>query len=78
MLVVTKKQKEKGFACVTCMLTKSVSFLMQPHNNLMFHHIRQGEASRISAHFASFTGWAAVLTAAGLSAGIYIVTACAE
>ena len=56
----------------------SVSFLIQPDNVLLFHHIRQGEAARVRGKLASHTAWSAALVAGGLSAGLMIETTAAE
>ena len=64
------------YASATVIITLHVRGL--PQNILLFHHVRQGEGSRVTAQFATHTGWAAALTAAGISAGICVITTCAE
>ena len=50
---------------------------MRPQN-ILFRHVRQGETLSVTVQFASHTGWAVALTYAGLSAGTFMTTICAE
>ena len=43
---------------------------MQPNNVVIFHHIHQGEAVRITEQLSSYSTWLSALVTANLTAGI--------